>query len=91
MQTNKQPSAATCNNGYIYDSTCDECATKGLAATKDCYELHVSIIDRIKRCDSCEHMYVDELIEEEGPEMLCEKLGTYCRDINSCTDYKKLY
>lgn len=86
MQTNEKPSAATCANGYIYDPTCDECATNGLAATKSCYQRRVHVEDRLKRCQTCEHMKMDSLFIQEDKTMICTLIGAYCRDINNCTD-----
>ena len=85
MQNNEQPSAATCANGYIYDPTCDECATNGLAATKPCYQRKVSENDRLKRCQTCRYMKLDSFFVDEDKTMLCKLMGEYCRDINTCT------
>ena len=60
-----EPSAANCYNGYIYDPTCDECATKGRAATKSCYQRRVHVADRLKRCQTCEHMKIDSFFIKE--------------------------
>lgn len=81
-----EPSAANCYNGYIYDPTCDECATTGLACDKECYERRTSLEERRERCAECEFKeYTNPFTTSNDlAGDYCKILGAACDDINSC-------
>lgn len=83
---NLEPSAVNCYNGYVYDPTCDECATKGLAGTKECYERRTSLKERRERCAECEFKeYTNPFTNSDDlAGDYCKIIGTACDDINSC-------
>lgn len=87
---NEKPcTAANCANGYIYDSTCEDCAAKDLACTKSCFEFRICEKDRLERCQSGKHMILDTFFTAETEDYpICKIIGTYCRKINSCDDFK---
>lgn len=81
-----EPSAANCYNGYIYDSTCDECATNGLACKKKCYERRTAIEERRERCAECGFKEYNNPFTDcdDLASDYCKIIGTACDDINSC-------
>ena len=81
--------AANCANAYIYDPTCIDCADKCLAREKGCFDLRISVDDRLKRCKSCKYMKMDRIFIAEDNVPMCRVNGTYCEDINSCDNFTK--
>ena len=83
---NLEPSAANCYNGYIYDPTCNECATNGLACNKECYGRRTAIEERRERCAECEFReYTNPFNDcDDLAGDYCKIIGTACDDINSC-------